>query len=75
VKAGIRTSSTQHEIEAKEPGMNDAFMNHIDECDFCCWVTSQFCAKARSLLDATAERAAAKMMPIPVLLPRHKVKA
>ena len=53
----------------------EALFAHIEGCDDCSWVTGTLCRIARKLLDASAQRAAQIMAPIPVVLPRSKVKA
>lgn len=53
----------------------EALFAHIDRCDACSWVTGTLCVTARRLLDATAARAAQLMAPIPVVLPRSRIKA
>lgn len=50
----------------------DDFDIHVDRCDECCLITSQFCKQARYLLDMAAKRAAATLIPIPIVLPRAK---
>lgn len=53
----------------------EALFAHIDKCDACSWVTGTLCSTAKKLLDASAHRAAQIMAPIPIVLPRSKVKA
>lgn len=53
----------------------EALFAHIEKCDDCSWVTGTLCSTAKKLLDASAQRAAQIMAPIPVVLPRGKAKA
>jgi len=53
-----------------------ALFEHIEnDCDYCSWAAGRFCAKARALLDAAAQHAADRMMPVSYLVPRPKAKA
>lgn len=60
----MHTSTVQHAI-------GDAFFEHADRCDHCV-IGRQLCAKGVALLDMEAQRAAERLLPIPVLVGEGK---
>lgn len=53
----------------------EVFFDHIESCDGCSWVTGELCDVGKTLLHASAKRAAQILAPIPTVLPRPKVQA